>query len=125
MRLVDIVVLGGSLAFLLAFYGWFFWSKRDTSVAVTSTGGLQELDIEVKGGYAPDHVIVERGQPVRLNFRRVEDSSCTDRVLIPGLRVNKALPAFQTTAVEFTPQEAGEFDFHCGMNMVHGRITVT
>jgi len=35
-----------------------------------------------------------------------------------------ALPAFQTTAVEFTPLEAGEFPFRCGMNMLKGLLVV-
>jgi Cu+-exporting ATPase len=123
MRLADLAVIAGSAGFLLTFYWWFFWSRRDAAVKATGQD-IQELEIEVKGGYTPDHVVVERGKPVRLKFRREEGGACTDRVLIPGLRVNQALPAYQTTAIEFTPGEAGEFDFHCGMNMVHGRLTV-
>lgn len=123
MRLADLVVLAGSAGFLLAFYGWFFWSRRDAAVVATGPD-VQEVEIEVKGGYRPDHVVVERGKPVRLRFRREEGGACTDRVLIPGLRVNQALPAYQTTVIELTPGEAGEFDFHCGMSMVHGRLTV-
>lgn len=34
------------------------------------------------------------------------------------------LPAFKTTPVEFTPDEAGEFTFTCGMNMMRGKLIV-
>jgi plastocyanin domain-containing protein len=120
----NILVLAGSAAFLVAFYWWFFWSKRAAATAAVAAGGVQEVEIEVKGGYAPDHVVVRQGQPVRLVFRREEDSACTDRVVIPDFRISKALPAFETTAVEFTPEKPGDYTFSCGMGMVHGRLTV-
>ena len=125
MTWVDVAVLLGSAGFLLLFYWWFFWSKRDASSAAVEEGGVQEIEIGVKGGYAPDHVVVRHGQPVRLRFRREEDSACTDRVVIPDFRISKALPAFETTAVEFTPDKPGEFTFSCGMGMIHGKLTVT
>src|SRR2546421_4207548 len=37
-------------------------------------------------------------------------SDCSERVVFEDFGIDVALPAFQTTAVEFTPQEAGEFD---------------
>ena len=95
MRLADIVVLVCSLGFLLTFFWWFLWSKRDKVVTAATNAGFQEIEIEVKGGYSPDHIVVERGKPVRLKFRREESGACTDRVLIPGLRVNQPLPAYE------------------------------
>ena len=38
--------------------------------------------------------------------------------------VSKTLPAFGTATLEFTPDNVGEFDFACGMNMVHGKLVV-
>ncbi|PQV63601.1 Cupredoxin-like domain-containing protein [Abditibacterium utsteinense] len=34
------------------------------------------------------------------------------------------LPQGQEVPVEFTPDKAGEFTFHCGMNMVRGQLIV-
>jgi Cu+-exporting ATPase len=45
-------------------------------------------------------------------------------VVFPDFGVTHALPAFQRTAVEFTPERLGEFGFACGMNMVHGTLRV-
>lgn len=121
----DWLVLAASAAFLALFYWWFFFSKRDEQVlAAVSAGGVQEVTITVKGGYSPDHVTVKPGKPVKLNFRREEAGECTDRVVIPAFKVSKPLPAFTTTPVEFTPTQAGDFEFTCGMGMVHGKLTV-
>lgn len=126
MTSVDVLVLVGSAAFLASFYGWFYGSKRGTpSQAATARDGIQEVEIEVKGGYTPDHVVVRHGVPVRLNFRREESGECTERVVIPGMRVSKLLPAFEVTPVEFTPEQPGDYEFTCGMGMIHGTLTVT
>jgi len=124
MRSVDWVVLLGSAGFLLAFYWWFFWSKREHRVSARATAGIQEVEVTVKGGYDPDVVTVRQGLPVRLNFRREESGECTERVVIPDFHINKPLSAFATTAVEFNPEQEGTYDFACGMGMIHGKIVV-
>ena len=64
------------------------------------------------------------GTPVRVQFYRDETADCSERVVFEDFGIDVALPAFQTTAVEFTPQEAGEFRFRCGMNMLKGLLVV-
>jgi len=61
---------------------------------------------------------------VRLQFYRDETADCSDRVVLDDFGIDAALPAFQTTAVEFTPEQAGEFPFRCGMNMLKGLLVV-
>jgi plastocyanin domain-containing protein len=61
---------------------------------------------------------------VRLQFYRDETADCSERVVFPAFHVDATLPAFQTTAVEFTPKDAGEFPFRCGMNMLKGLLIV-
>ena len=53
----------------------------DGSRAAETSGGYQEAMILVKGGYTPDTIIVRAGRPVRLNFRREETASCSDKVI--------------------------------------------
>ena len=88
-------------------------------------GGVQEITVTVKGGYAPDRIEVREGVPLRLVFDRQETGDCTSRVVFSDFGINRALPAFATTTVELTPDQAGEFGFACGMNMVHGTLVVT
>ena len=118
-----IVTLGG-----LAAIGWvvwyFFLGERTRVRAEVATGGVQEISIRVKGGYEPDVIVVEKGRPVRLDFYRDETASCSDKVVFGDFGISRALPAFKTTAVEFTPNKVGEFTFTCGMNMMRGKLIV-
>ncbi|CAI9411549.1 heavy metal translocating P-type ATPase [Aestuariimicrobium sp. T2.26MG-19.2B] len=102
---------------------WFFFAPRRSRTAHV-TDGVQVIEVTVKGGYSPDVVRVRPGMPVRLLFNRQEAGECTSHVVIPDVGVNMALPAYATTALEFTPAHAGRIDFACGMNMIHGRIDV-
>jgi plastocyanin domain-containing protein len=110
----------GAIAWVL----WYFLFATGTATAATPTDGVQEVRITVKGGYTPDTVVVQAGRPVRLLFYRDETADCSERVVFEQFGVDVALPAFQTTAVEFTPETAGEFPFRCGMNMLKGLLVV-
>jgi plastocyanin domain-containing protein len=118
------IVTAAGLA-LIAFIVWFFWLKRSTGVrAAETSGGYQEAMILVKGGYTPDTVIVRSGRPVRLNFRREETASCSDKVLFADFQKSADLPTGETVAVELMPKEPGEFGFACPMGMFRGRLIV-
>lgn len=110
---------------LIAFIVWFFWLKRATGMrAAETSGGYQEAMILVKGGYTPDTIIVRRGKPVRLNFRREETASCSDKVIFADFQKSAELPTGETVAVEFLPRESGEFNFACPMGMFRGKLVV-
>ena len=110
---------------LIAFIVWFFWLKRSKEARATETsGGYQEAMILVKGGYTPDTIIVRSGKPVRLNFRREETATCSDKVIFADFQKSAELPTGQTVAVEFLPKQPGEFVFACPMGMFRGRLIV-
>ena len=104
---------------------WYFLFSRGTAVAATAgASGIQEVRVIVKGGYTPDTIVVQAGKPVRLQFYRDETADCSERVVFERFGVDQQLPPFQTTAIEFTPDEPGEFPFRCGMNMLKGLLVV-
>ncbi len=103
---------------------WYFLFSRGPAVAAAAVAGVQEVRVTVKGGYTPDTIVVQAGKPVRLQFYRDETADCSERVVFEDFGVDVALPAFQTTVVEFTPERAGEFRFRCGMNMLKGLLVV-
>jgi len=103
---------------------WYFLLSRGTAVAAAVAGGVQEVRVLVKGGYTPDTIVVQAGKPVRLQFYRDETADCSERVVFERFKIDQMLPAFQTTAVEFTPTEPGEYPFRCGMNMLKGLLVV-
>jgi plastocyanin domain-containing protein len=120
----DLLVIAAGIA-AIAWVNWYFFlAERKAVQAVARDGGVQEVAITVKGGYDPATVRVRHGQPVRLIFDRQETSSCSEEVVVGDFGIRKSLPAFKRTAVEFTPREAGTYDFSCGMGMLHGKLIV-
>jgi plastocyanin domain-containing protein len=110
---------------LVGFIVWFFWLRRAQGVRAAETGGgYQEAMVLVKGGYTPDTIVVGRGKPVRLNFRREETASCSDKVVFEHFNKSADLPTGELVAVELMPKEAGEFGFACPMGMFRGRLIV-
>ena len=125
MSLAQYVVTAAGLAAIIWVLWYFLWSRGGAPTgAGTTVHGVQEVHITVKGGYTPDTIVVRAGQPVRLQFYRDETADCSERVVFEDFGIDTALPAFQTTAVEFTPEDAGEFRFRCGMNMLKGLLVV-
>ena len=118
-----IVTLVG--AGLLAFVGWFFFlAPHRVAAAVSSSAGVQQVDIVVKGGYSPNVIEVEHGKPVQLNFYRDEEGTCSEELLLPDFNIRRDLAPFKTTAIEFLPKQAGTFEFTCGTHMLRGSLVV-
>ncbi|MDB9525673.1 cupredoxin domain-containing protein [Oscillatoria sp. CS-180] len=117
------LVTTGGLGLIGLELWWFVFSQPKLS-QVKAQDGIQEITIEVDGGYEPNQIVVQAGLPVRLNFHRTDPSSCLEEVRLPDFRIAKALPVNQTTAIEFTPDEPGRYEFACGMNMFRGIVEV-
>ena len=122
MNAADVVVIVGAVVAIVAL-GWFFFAPRRARQARLE-GGVQRIEVTVRGGYSPDVIAVRAGVPLELVFNRQESGDCTSKVVFPDLRVSASLPAFQSTAVRLGPQPPGQLDFACGMNMIHGRLVV-
>ena len=109
----------------IAWVNWYFFlAERSAARAVAGTAGVQEVTIEVRGGYSPATVRLQRGVPARLVFDRQETSSCSEEVVLGDFGIRRFLPAHEKTVVELTPNEAGTHEFTCGMGMLRGRIVV-
>lgn len=110
---------------LIVFIIWFFFGgSKKAAVSAKSNGKTQKIEIEVIGGYTPSVISLIKNRPTRLIFYRQENSSCSEEVVLSDFKIRKKLPAFQKTVIEFTPDKAGEFEFTCGMGMLHGKIIV-
>ena len=116
------VVITGTLLIVITL--WFFFGKREAVAAKWSASGAQEIDVVVQGGFTPDRIEVEAGRPVRLKFYRDEITPCTEQVILGDFGIAREVPYHETSVIEFTPEKAGQFSFHCGMNMVRGTIVV-
>jgi len=123
MMLDQLIVTSVGLSLVLLIV-WFFWMRPTQGRWAALDGRVQEALISVKGGYTPDTVIVRKGMPVRLHFRRLETASCSEMVLLPDFGKSLKLPTNETVTVEILPNIAGEFEFACQMGMLRGKLIV-
>ena len=120
----EIVVTAGGVILIPLILWYFFWSEKKAVRLTASSTGVQEIEVQVKGGYDPDVLIVQAGRPVRIDFQRNETADCSEEVVFGDFGIRRKLPAFQTTPVEFTPEAPGEYVFTCGMAMMRGKLIV-
>ena len=117
---VSIVVLG-MIAFILF---WFFKKPQEDGKRAQQKNGYQEIRVEFMGGYTPGTIILKKSQPAHIIFDRKDPSPCLDQIVFPDFGVHADLPMGDQYVVEITPEEAGEYGFSCGMNMMHGKMIV-
>lgn len=119
-QILGILIDAGILGLLFVYLK--FGLRR--SAKTKEKEGVQEVEVVVKGVYAPNVIEAKKGEKLRISFKRDEDTSCSEYVIIPDFKIRKRLPAFETTTVELTPDRAGEFDFTCSMGMYTGKLIV-
>lgn len=112
-----IVTIAGIIG--IGFTYWFFLMKNEKAMEVKDS-----VDILVKGGYLPAVISIPLGKTTKINFKREDESSCLEEVVLPDFRIKQFLPVNKTVSIEITPEKVGEFPFSCGMNMFHGKVIV-
>lgn len=112
-----IVITSG--IFLIGFIYWFFFGKRDDTVIAGDN-----LDVVVDGGYKPSTIKIKSGQKTTLTILRKDKNSCLEEIVFPDFKIKEYLPLNEKVQITITPKEKGEFPFHCGMSMFHGRVVV-
>lgn len=98
--------------------------KEEPAKAANVPIGATKITVS-SAGYHPTSISVVKGQPVKLAFYRADSNNCGGEVIFSKLNIKKKLPVGETVMVEFTPTEAGEIAFACGMNMLAGKLIVT
>ena len=89
------------------------------------TAATQNVQITVAGGYDPEVVTVKKGVPATLTFTRTSAQGCLDVVHSPALGFGDTeLPLDQPQTVTINTDQAGEFQYSCGMDMFFGKVVV-
>jgi plastocyanin domain-containing protein len=117
------LVVAAGVAAIGALNWWFFLAEGGVAVAAAKAG-VQEVRVEVRGGYSPSTIRAKSGQKLRLVFDRQETNPCSEEVVFPDFGVRRFLPAFKQTTVEIEPAAPGSYEFTCGMSMLRGRVVV-
>lgn len=68
--------------------------------------------------YQPNRFAVVEGVPVEWRIDATEAEGCGRVLIVPKLRISRLLSATEPTVIHFTPSEAGEIMFNCGMRMM-------
>lgn len=118
MSLDKLLVSIGGLG-LIGFVWWFFFGKKDEMMVSGNN-----LEILVDGGYHPSIIKVNRNQKITLSLIRKDKNSCLEEFILPDFKISKYLPLNEKVNVVITPKKQGEYSFHCGMNMFHGKVVV-
>ncbi len=113
----QLVIVGG--IGLIGFIWWFFFGKKDDGV---NAGKV--VEIIVAGGYKPSVIKINKDQETTFLIKRTETNSCLEEIVFPDFKIKEYLPVNETVTVKIKPTDKGEFKFHCGMNMYHGKIIV-
>lgn len=110
---------------LIGFIAWWFFGKHAVATETADvTNDVQEIDVDVNGGYSPEKVVLKKGVPAVLNFTRRDPSTCLDRVVFPDFGINRELPKGEKQAINIDTSKTGEFQWACGMDMFHGKLII-
>jgi plastocyanin domain-containing protein len=128
MKLLETIAIAAVLGLAIAGCS----SKTDTAQTETptprtntSSDGTQQATITIEGGkYNPSVVSVEKGKPVELTFAGGKELGCGGTVVFKSLNMSKDVESGKTVTFNFTPKEAGEIAFTCGMGMYDGKVVV-
>ncbi len=110
----------GLMALVITFGGAF--------VIVTNVVEAHSRTVKIsvsKNGFSPSSIDAEAGHKLNLVFNRVDKQGCGSEVVFPSLKVRKKLPIGKDVIVSFTPTEARQVNFTCGMGMLKGKVIIS
>ena len=120
---IDKILVTISGIGLITLIWWFFFGKKSAFVDATARQG--NIEVVVDGGYRPAAIKIKNGKTTILKILRKDSNSCLEEIILPDFKIKKFLPLNKEVEISITPQKTGEFGFHCGMNMYHGKIIVS
>ncbi len=116
MLLINIVGI-----VLIALIVWWFWLYKPKEAEL----GESDLIITVENGtYSPARIKVPAGKAIDITFMRKDPTPCSETLLIPELSISETLPLNKLKSITLPALQAGEYAFHCQMQMYRGQITI-
>lgn len=106
---------------LIGLIVWWFWLYKPKETDLNDA----DLVITVENGiYSPARIKVPAGKTIELKFMRKDPSPCAETLVIPDLQVSETLPLNKLKRIQLPALSAGEYAFHCQMQMYRGQISV-
>ena len=91
-----------------------------------AAAGAHRVELAVtEKGFEPSPIKVKAGEPLELLVTRKTDKTCATEIIVKDYGIDKKLPLNQPVVVAFTPKQAGEIRYGCGMDqMISGVLVV-
>lgn len=100
-------------------YGLVLLSMSGQAAAQEATLPKQIVTMTIDGyHYRPNRFTVQQGVPVEWHIDASRSVGCGLILLAPRLGIRKFLNPHGENVITFTPEQAGEFQFNCGMGMM-------
>ena len=74
---------------------------------VSIVDGVQIIEIDAKGGYAPEETIAQANMPTMIAMNTRGTFDCSSALVIPSIGYRKNLPPSGETRIEVPPQKEG------------------
>jgi sulfite exporter TauE/SafE/copper chaperone CopZ len=126
-RLVGVMVVTMALSSLVT--SWNLLTAANSSGGVQiqpaeNPGEVQEIRmVQRSNGYTPNSFTVKKGRPVKWVIDSQDSYSCASSILLAKYGINAVLKPGENV-FNFTPEQAGNLKFSCGMGMYTGIIKV-
>ncbi|WP_372761855.1 cupredoxin domain-containing protein [Pseudoalteromonas sp.] len=109
-------LLGAILIAVIIYWFWLYKpqqvSSDDNNVTVLVSNGV----------YQPAQIKVVANKALTLTFNRQDSAPCSETVIFPQLEISKTLLKGEGNTLELPALKAGEYDFHCQMQMYKGKL---
>jgi plastocyanin domain-containing protein len=118
LMVIGIVIVVIYLANVI--YSYIGQSGNSSSVVINSTTeGVQDIYIRALSSrsYDPMEITVKKGIPVRLHFTADANAGCGRQMVLYGLNQKVTSIDEKEGVIVFTLQEAGTYEYNCGMKM--------
>ena len=100
-------------------YGLVLIGMSGQAAAQEATPPKQIVTMTINGyDYRPNRFNVQQGVPVEWRIDASKSVGCGLILLAPKLGIRKFLTPYGENVITFTPEQAGEFQFNCGMGMM-------
>lgn len=99
--------------------------KNDVEI-ISDESKIEKQIIEMhvnSSGFSPSTFRIKKNVPVRWVVKGDQLSGCTNKIIIPSLKISQSLKAGDNI-IEFLPTKSGTIPFSCWMGMVQGKFIV-
>ncbi|MDO4912809.1 MAG: cupredoxin domain-containing protein [Lactobacillus sp.] len=119
---MKIIITFICIILIVAIAIWFMTGHDDQEKAKIS-GKKQFQKVIVKGGYAPNVIVLKKGIPAELDFDLQDSTACLSSIAFDELGINQELHPGKNV-ISVPTDKAQELGFACGMNMFHGKVII-